>query len=158
MAAWLAVSRFRGQRATCAQQHCDAIDGASYTRSVSFRFRHGSSTCPLSSGTTLRPERFLIALRRRLRLPLPMCARSCEGRSCRRRLDALGDHRASCMRSGRVQRRTVGLERTWMQVFTEAGARVYPKRLLRDTTVVTDPADGRQLDFVAVELPGVGRP
>ena len=45
-----------------------------------------------------------------------------------------------------------------MQVFTEAGARVYPKRLLRDTTVVTDPADGRQLDFVAVELPGVGRP
>ena len=47
----------------------------------------------------------------RLRLPLPAVGRFCGGAGRYRRLGALGDHRAACMRTGRMQVRGACLER-----------------------------------------------
>jgi hypothetical protein len=60
---------------------------------------------PTSAGTTLEPIRMQVALRRRLRWPLPAGGGRCVGRSCQSRLDVLGDHMASCHLSGRLSRR-----------------------------------------------------
>ncbi len=109
---------------------------------------------PTSAGATLEPIRVQVALRRRLRWPLPVGAGACSGRSCRRRLDALGDHMASCHLSGRLGRRSKPLERTWARVFREAGARVAENVYLRDTTLQgIRPNDGRRLEIVATGLP-----
>ena len=53
------------------------------------------------------PEVMQIALRRRLRLPLPLGPRICgqHGHGCRRRLDPWGDHALACTRSGLLARR-----------------------------------------------------
>ena len=69
------------------------------------------SALPISPGTSLKPLRMQVALRRRLQWPLPLGPRRCNGRSCRKVLDQLGDHWAACMRSGRVRRRARPLER-----------------------------------------------
>ena len=75
---------------------------------------------PTSPATTLLPVLFQICLRRRLRLPLMLSNRRCEG--CRAILDSLGDHRAACSVSGRLRRRAKPIELAWSAVFTEAGA------------------------------------
>ena len=64
---------------------------------------------------------FRILLLRRLRLPLPPTAHTC---SCRRPLDALGDHRAACAQAGVLRSRAVPLERALARICREAGARV----------------------------------
>ena len=79
---------------------------------------------PTGLETTLTPERLHVSLRRRLRLPLPMAPQRCNGRACRRELDALGDHWAACPVSGRLRRRGLPLERAWARVLREAGVRV----------------------------------
>jgi len=100
------------------------------------------------------PIRMQVALRRRLRWPLPAGSGRCVGRSCQNRLDALGDHMASCHLSGRLSRRAKPLERTWARVFREAGGRVSENVFLRDTTLHhIRPTDGRRLEIVATGLP-----
>ena len=114
---------------------------------------------PTSPGTTLPPPLFQLALRRRLRLPLTLGARRCEGRTCRGRLDPLGDHRMACPVTGRLRRRAKPLEKAWATVFAEAGAVVRDQVLLRDTNLPGfNPRDTRQLDFVAWGIRGFGRP
>ena len=109
---------------------------------------------PSSPATTFSPVRMQVSLRRRLRWPLPVNPRHCNGRSCMKLLDPLGDHWASCMRSGRVRRRACPLERTWARVFREAGARVQENKLLRDLAIPgIDVSDGRKLEVVATGLP-----
>ena len=107
-------------------------------------------TCPARA---LDPLTMQVALKRRLRWPLPACARWCNGGSCRKRLDARGDHRAACALSGRLKRRARPLERTWARVFREAGARVVENFFLRDSSVPVPPGDGRRIEILATGLP-----
>ena len=64
----------------------------------------------------------LLALRRRLRLPLPLgpgeCGQSRHG--CGRRLDAWSDHALACTRTGLLARRAKLVDRAWMVVCREA--------------------------------------
>ena len=109
---------------------------------------------PTEAGTTLIPSHLQVALRRRLRLPLPMIARRCNGRSCRRRLDDLGDHRASCPVSGRLRRRAGPLEKAWARVLREAGVRIQENVLLRDTNLPGIAAnDQRAIEIIAHGVP-----
>ena len=113
---------------------------------------------PTELSKTIEPARMLVALRRRLRAPLPMAARNCNaGRrtKCKRRLDAYGDHWASCMGSGRIQRRTKPLEHVLRKIFKEAGANVEKNPVfLRDTLVPgISQKDERQIEIVAKGLP-----
>ena len=108
-------------------------------------------TCP---AMTLSCEVMQIALRRRLRAPLPAGPLQCRGQTCRARLDALGDHLAACMRSGLVRRRASPLEDAWAQIFREAGARVATHKFLRDAGLPgISPSDGRRIEVVAYGLP-----
>ena len=108
---------------------------------------------PSDAAFTLSPLRFQVALRRRVRWPLPLSTGQC-GKSCRCVLDGLGDHAASCPRSGRLKSRSVPLERIWKRILREAGARVRENVLLRDTGLPhIDPADGRKIEIVATGLP-----
>ena len=55
-------------------------------------------TVPSEAGATMPPDRMLIALRRRLRLPLPVAPGRCgaHGPSCGAAVDVYGDHYAAC--------------------------------------------------------------
>ena len=59
-------------------------------------------TVPSEAGTTIPPDRMLIALRRRLRLPLPVAQGRCgaHGPGCGATVDVYGDHYAACPRTG----------------------------------------------------------
>ena len=113
-------------------------------------------TLPTCRATTMEPSCFQVALRRRLRIPLPLVQGTCgqhSGHGCRTRIDPLGDHLAACPRTGLLARRANPIERGWTRVLREAGARVAPKQLLRDTNVpLANPDDQRQLDLVAYGL------
>ena len=99
-----------------------------------------------------------VAIRRRLRLPLPILHKHCEGKSCVHDVDVYGDYRATCMRSGRVQIRASTVEKVWSRVFREAGAVVKRSKLIRDMHVGDMRAnqhnlDQRRIDIVAYGLP-----
>ena len=70
---------------------------------------------PADTVTTLAPEVMQIALRRRLRLRLPLGPATCgqEGHGCGRRLDA-------CPRTGYLAKRAKLVERAWIAVCREA--------------------------------------
>ena len=89
-------------------------------------------------------------LLRRLRLPLPLSARSCR---CRRPLDPLGDHRAACARSDALRSRGCPLERAAARVCREAGARVTWNTLVRDLNVAVARFDDRRIEVIANGLP-----
>ena len=88
-------------------------------------------------------------LRRRLGLPIYADAECCEGRHCRAPVDPWGHHRSACTRTGRIHGRHAAACQPWRQVFNEAGYRVRAERLLRDTHLVSRPADRRRMDIVA---------
>ena len=74
-------------------------------------------------------------LQRRLRISIWLSQRTCSTQTvtgCRRLLDAYEDHFAACPRPGFLPRRAGPIERVWIRVAREAGARVVPKQLLRD--------------------------
>ena len=59
------------------------------------------------------------------------------------------------MRTGRAYYRHKALRNAWRQVMEEAGADIPHRnveRLLRDTHLLTDPADERRMDLVATNL------
>ena len=109
---------------------------------------------PADRSTSLRPEVMQIALRRRLRLPLPLGPRICgqHGHGCRRRLDPWGDHALACTRSGLLARRAKLVEQAWLAVCREAvGAEghVVPQQWLSHTSAPGVPtSDRRRLDLV----------
>ena len=101
------------------------------------------------------PDRMLIALRRRLRLPLPVAPHRCgaHGHGCGADVDAYGDHHAACLRTGLLARRAKPLEHAWVRIAREAvgpeGQIVPQQWLARTSAPGVDPADRRRLDFVA---------
>ena len=109
---------------------------------------------PADRSTSLPPEVMQIALRRRLRLPLPLGPRICgqHGHGCRRRLDPWGDHALACTRSGLLARRAKLVEQAWLAVCREAvGAEghVVPQQWLSHTSAPGVPtSDRRRLDLV----------
>ena len=101
----------------------------------------------------MRPLRLQVAIRRRLRWPLPLSGGTC-CRGCGQNLDPLGDRAAACAVSGRLKLRSRPLEKTWVRVIREAGARVRENVFLRDTALPNiDPTDGRRIEIVATGLP-----
>lgn len=114
------------------------------------------ATLPVSPQTTMTSQLLQVALRRRLRIPLGLGTRWCQGRRWSFRLDPKGDHVAACRWTGLLQRRAKPLERVWQQVLRKAGARVVPQRLMRDMDVAVRADGGRQLDVVAYGLPLYG--
>ena len=100
-------------------------------------------------------------IRRRLRLPLVdglcFCPAHSHGTGKNKStaqvaLDEFGDHLASCMRSGRVQRRANVLEKIWMQVFQEAGGMLVPNEKLRHMRIGVDQEDKRRVEFAVYNL------
>ena len=97
-----------------------------------------------------------IALRRRLRLPLPVTAATCvvdgRGHGCGGPLDPYGDHALACPRSGALARRAPLVERAWVRVAREAvGAdgRVVPQQWIASLNLPgVSSTDRRRLDLV----------
>ena len=128
--------------------HSQAADGAVWLTAM-----------PSEPSLTLEPLRMQVALRRRLRWPLPMsggrCCPYCPGP-----LDARGDRAAACARSGRLKLRSRPFEQTWTRVLREAGARVRENVYLRSAGLPGIGAqDCRVIEIVASGLPtGQGVP
>ena len=95
-----------------------------------------------------------VALRRRLRLALPLCASRCgPNPGCGEMVDALGDHALSMPQDGSACQTCQKLvERAWVRVAREAvGAegQVVPQQWLAHTTAPDVPAgDRRRFDLV----------
>ena len=110
----------------------------------------GLSAMPVGEDT--RARRFLTTLRRRAWLPLGLGGAECPG--CGVPLDPCGIHLTSCPDSGRVRSRAAPLERAFMGIAREAGARCRWQPLVR-TLNLGPPGeqcaqgDQRQLDFAA---------
>ena len=108
---------------------------------------------PTTPETTFRPGLLEVAIKRRLRLPLPTLTSHCDGTHCTERVDNLGDHRTNCTRTGRLKRRSVPMERMWARVFREAGAQVTQQKCMSELDLGVQGLDGRRVDFVAYGLP-----
>ena len=122
--------------------HSQGADGSAWLTAI-----------PSEPALTLEPLRMQVALRRRLRWPLPLsggrCCPYCPGP-----LDARGDRAAACARSGRLKLRSRPLERTWVRVLREAGARVRENVYLRNAGLPGVQAqDARCVEIVASGLP-----
>ena len=94
-----------------------------------------------------------LALRRRLRLPLPLRLNPCgPSPGCGGLVDVFGDHALACPRTGLLARRAKIVERAWVRVAREAvGAdgQVVPQQWLCATTAPgVAPDDRRRLDLV----------
>ena len=93
---------------------------------------------------------FRVLLLRRLRLPLPLAPSRCH---CQRPLDVLGDHVATCPRSGTLRQRGGPLERAAARVCREAGAAVATNVLVRDPNLQAARQDERRIEVIALGLP-----
>ena len=127
------------QRATLISQ---AASGGAWLRAI-----------PSEKALEFLPLRFHVAMRRRLRWPLPLASHRCRGRTCMQALDELGDHAASCTRSGLLKLRSRPIEQMWVRILREARARVRENVSLHEAGVPVDPADGRNIEIVATGLP-----
>ena len=108
---------------------------------------------PAEAATTLPPQAMLVALRRRLRLALPLCPSRCgPNPGCGGTVDAFGDHALACPRTGLLARRAKVVERAWVRVAREAvgpEGQVVPQQWLAHTTAPgVQPQDRRRLDLV----------
>ena len=109
------------------------------------------SSAPSSHLQRIDSHLFRVLLLRRLRLPLPLSARSCR---CGRLLDSLGHHRASCSRAGVLGRRGFAVESAGARICREAGGRVTTNVMMRDLDLtVPHASDQRRLEIVADGLP-----
>ena len=109
------------------------------------------TTIPYTNDFAYPSHLFRILLLRRLRLPLPLFARTCR---CRRTFDSLGDHRAACAQSGVLRSRGGPLERAAARVCREAGARVTTHTRLADLNVQhVQHIDDRRIEVIANGLP-----
>ena len=105
------------------------------------------TTIPYTNDFAYPSHFFRILLLRRLRLPLPLFARTCR---CRRTFDSLGDHRAACAQSGALRRRGGPRERAAARVCREAGARVTTHTRLADLNVQhVHHIDDRRIEVIA---------
>ena len=113
---------------------------------------------PKEDQLKLRDDHFVCSFARRLGMPITPLQDSCE--RCGRLLDPHGNHRACCMRTGRVQHRHKPLVNCWIRILREAGV-VVPQRnierTLASTHVNRGPQDLRRMDIVTPGIPGVFR-
>ena len=107
----------------------------------------------LTQAPQAKKQAMQIALRRRLRLPLPRCPNRCgpdPGRG--QSVDQHGDHAPACPRTGLLARRAKTIERAWARVAREAvgpDGQVVPQQWLSHTTAAGVLADDRRrLDLV----------
>ena len=110
-------------------------------RSLGRALPHGSAPSPARPAQQCR-QTMLIALRRRLRLPLPIAPGRCgaHGPGCGAAVDVYGDHYAACPRTGLLARQAKPLERAWIRVVREA---VGPKgKVVPQQWLVRTPAPG----------------
>ena len=108
------------------------------------------TTIPYSTEFECPSHLFRILLRR-LRLHLPLSARSCR---CRRPLDPFGDHRAACAQSGVLRARGGPLERAAARICREGGARVTTNTRLADLNIQNlSRVDDRRREVIANGLP-----
>ena len=78
---------------------------------------------PAEPATTLTPQAMQLALRRRLRMPLPISHGRCgPTHGCGGQVDRFGDHALACPRTGLLARRAKTLEHAWVRVAREASA------------------------------------
>ena len=108
---------------------------------------------PGEAATTLSPEAMQVALRRRLRLPLPIASGRCgPSPGCGGPVDLLGDHALACPRTGLLARRAKVVERAWIRVAREAvgpEGHIVPQPWLAHTTAPhVEPTDRRRLDLL----------
>ena len=107
---------------------------------------------PSEAACALPPQAMLLALRRRLRLPLPLCASRCGPPGCGGEVNAFGDHALACTRTGLIARRAKIVERAWVRVAREAvgpHGQVVPQQWLAHTTAPNVRSDDRRrLDLV----------
>ena len=108
---------------------------------------------PSETVFAMQALRFHVALRRRLRWPLPLAAHRCRGRACGAQQDDYGDHAASCNVSGLLKARSRPIEKVWARVLREGRARVRENVALRDAGIPVGPRDGRNIEIVATGLP-----
>ena len=119
---------------------------------------------PADVSTALSPGSMQVALRRRMRLPLPIAPNRCggEGPGCGGVADAFGDHALACPRAGLLARRAKVVERAWVRVAREAvgpEGQVVPQQWLAHTTAVgVDARDRRRLDLVIYGVSPRGEP
>ena len=111
------------------------------------------SAVPSEPALTLAPQAMQLALRRRLRLPLPLGPNRCgPSPGCGQQVDEYGDHALACPRTGLLARRAKIVERAWVRVAREAvgsDGQVIPQQWLVRTTAPGVPADDRRrLDLV----------
>ena len=135
-----------------------SLDAAATTLLRSQSGPHAGSwltAIPTEDALRMPPALFQIALRRRLRLPLPMRPRWCGDPSrpgCGHEMDAFGDHEAACPRTGLLGRRGRAVERAWIRVAREAVAgegQVIPQQWMANIAAqVVSPDDRRRLDLV----------
>ena len=78
---------------------------------------------PSEAVFSMRPSRFQVAMRRRLRWPLPLSGGACRSTCCRRDLDDKGDHAASCSTSGLLKLRSRPVEKIWVRILKEGNIR-----------------------------------
>ena len=102
---------------------------------------------PTSPELRLEPASFRVLLLRRLRLQLPLVPATCP---CRHRLDALGDHRASCPRSGLLRPRAIPRRRTHVPRSRSDGQCQRPSARLN---LVVHNQDDRRIEVIANSLP-----
>ena len=108
---------------------------------------------PGEAATTLSPEAMQVALRRRLRLPLPIASGRCgPSPGGGGPVDLLGDHALACPRTGLLARRAKVVERAWIRVAREAvgpEGHIVPQPWLAHTTAPrVEPTDRRRLDLL----------
>ena len=106
---------------------------------------------PTAPEYTIELPLFRTLVLERLRQPLPLTHRFCEG--CGELLDRRGIHRGACMRTGRLRIRAVPLERSLARVCREAGAVVHQNALFRDMNISVNANDKRQIEVLADGLP-----
>ena len=80
---------------------------------------------------TLAPDLMHLALRRRLRLPVPITRAFCGGEGLRGRVDTYGDHFERCPRTGLLALRGFVVDWAWVQVAREAVGPEWACSLLR---------------------------
>ena len=96
---------------------------------------------------------FRVALRRRLRWPLPLSGGQ-RSRSCAAQLDDKGDHAAACHLATRLTTRAKPLGKTWARVLREAGARIIERVCLNSAALPgVFPTDKRHVEVVASVIP-----
>ena len=117
---------------------------------------------PSEPACALPPQAMLLALRRRLRLPLPLCASRCGPPGCGGEVDAFGDHALACTRTGLIARRAKIAERAWVRerVAREAvgpDGQVVQQWLAHTTAPNVRSDDRRRLDLVVYGATPLGK-